>query len=60
MGERSHIKHIIDEVARIEWYSENNPILQTLLEGIFIAYHMPKYNDEVKEFYKMEENKLEP
>jgi excinuclease UvrABC nuclease subunit len=57
IGERSNTAYFIDQVARIEWYSENNPILQTLLEGVFIAYHMPKYNDEVKDFHKMEENK---
>ena len=57
MGSRTNSAYFIDQVARIEWHSENNPILQTLLEGIFIAYHMPKFNDEVKDFQKMEENK---
>lgn len=53
MGSRSNTAYFIEEVVRIEWHSENNPILQTVLEGIFIAYHMPKYNDEVKDYLKM-------
>ena len=55
IGSRTNSAYFIDQVARIEWHSENNPIFQTLLEGIFIAYHMPEYNDEVKDFKKMEE-----
>jgi hypothetical protein len=56
MGERTNSAYFIDQVARIEWHSENNPILQTLLEGIFIAVHMPRYNDEVKDYYKQLED----
>jgi hypothetical protein len=41
--------YFIDEVVKHEVILENNPIFQTLLEGIFIAFHQPKYNDEVKE-----------
>jgi excinuclease UvrABC nuclease subunit len=44
---RTHIAHIMDEVAYIEWHEEPDPVFQTLLESIFIAYHLPKYNDEV-------------
>lgn len=46
---RSHISYFIDEVEKIEWHEEADPVFQTLLEGIFIAYHLPKYNDEVKD-----------
>jgi hypothetical protein len=44
--------YFIDEVVKHEVILENNPIFQTLLEGIFIAYHQPKYNDEVKDSKK--------
>jgi excinuclease UvrABC nuclease subunit len=44
---RTHIAHIMDEVAYIEWHEEPDPVYQTLLESIFIAYHLPKYNDEI-------------
>lgn len=41
--------YFIDEVVKHEVFLNNDPIMQTLLEGIFIAYHCPKYNDEVKD-----------
>lgn len=49
---RSHISYFMPEVEHIEYFTEPNPILETLLEGIFIAYHRPKYNDEVKDARK--------
>lgn len=53
IGHRTNSAYFIDEVKKIEFYVENNPILQTMLEGIFIAYHKPKYNDEVKDAEKL-------
>jgi hypothetical protein len=44
----SNIDYFIDEVVRHEVLIEENPIYQHLLEAIFIAYHQPKYNEEVK------------
>lgn len=52
IGKRTNSAYFIDEVRKIEFYVENSPIFQTMLEGIFIAYHTPKYNDEVKEAEK--------
>lgn len=47
IGHRSNTYYFIDEVKKIEYYRDDNPIMQTMLEGIFIAYHTPKYNHEV-------------
>lgn len=52
VGLDTHISHIMHEVKKIEWLVEQNPIFQSLLETIFIAYHQPKYNDEVKDAKK--------
>lgn len=52
VGKRSNTAYFIDEVVRIEFHVNNSPIFQTMLEGIFIAYHEPKYNDEVKDSKK--------
>jgi excinuclease UvrABC nuclease subunit len=52
VGLDTHIKDIMHEVKRIEWLIEANPIFQSLLETIFIAFHKPKYNDEVKDYKK--------
>lgn len=49
VGKRSNTSYFIEEVVKIEYHVNNDPVFQTLLEGIFIAYHAPKYNDEVKE-----------
>lgn len=49
IGKRTNSAYFIDEVKRVEYHVENSPVFQTMLEGIFIAYHMPKFNDEVKE-----------
>jgi excinuclease UvrABC nuclease subunit len=54
IGKDTNTAYFIDEVDCIEWLEENNPIFQTLLEAIFIAYHQPKYNDEVKDWQQME------
>jgi excinuclease ABC subunit C len=49
---RTNTAYFMGEVVTIEWHEEPDPIFETLLEGIFIAYHMPKYNDEVKDHYE--------
>lgn len=49
IGKDTNTAYFIDEVKKFEWLQEPNPIFQTLLEGIFIAYHQPKYNEEVKD-----------
>lgn len=49
IGKRTNSHYFIDEVVKIEYHVNNDPVSQTMLEGIFIAYHAPKYNDEVKE-----------
>lgn len=46
---RTHIAYFMDEVARIEWHEEPDPVYETLLESIFIAYHLPKHNDEIRD-----------
>lgn len=56
-GHDTNSKNFIDEITFVEWHKEPSPIYQTLLEGIFIAYHEPKHNDEVKnEMSKKDEN----
>lgn len=47
-SKKSNTDYFIDEVVKHEVIFENNPVFQTLLESIFIAYHQPKYNDEVQ------------
>jgi excinuclease UvrABC nuclease subunit len=48
-SKRSNTDYFIDEVTRHEVIFENNPVHLTLLESIFIAFHQPKYNDEVQQ-----------
>ena len=48
-GKDTNTAYFIDEVVTVDWLKEANPILQNLLEAVFIAYHKPKYNDEVKD-----------
>jgi len=48
IGKDTNTKYFIDEVDFFEWLPNPSPVFQGMLEGIFIAYHMPKYNDEVK------------
>lgn len=49
IGKHTNTAYFIDEAKRFEWHVENDPVYQTMLEGLFIAYHRPKYNDEVKD-----------
>lgn len=48
VGKDTNTAYFIDEVRVYEWLTEPDPVYQNLLEAIFIAYHRPKYNDEVK------------
>ena len=50
LGKDTNTAYFIDEVVFIEVLQEPNPIFQTMLEGIHIALHQPKYNDEVKDW----------
>lgn len=52
IGKDTNTSYFIDEATYFEWLQEQNPIFQNLLEAIFIAYHKPKYNDEVKDSQK--------
>ena len=52
IGKDTNTAYFIDEATRFEWHIEPDPVYQTLLEAIFIAYHKPKYNDEVKDAKK--------
>lgn len=49
LGKDTNSAYFIDEVRKIEFYLNDDPVFQTMLEGVFIAFHRPKYNDEVKE-----------
>lgn len=48
-NKKSNTSYFVDEVSRHEVLPEQNHIVRTLLEGVFIFLHMPKYNDEVKD-----------
>jgi DNA polymerase-3 subunit epsilon len=52
LGKDTNTAYFIDEVKKIEFLQEPDPVFLTMLEGIFIAYHRPKYNDEVKDAKK--------
>lgn len=52
LGKDTNTAYFIDEVKKIEFFIDNDPVHQTMLEGIFMAYHRPKYNDEVKDAKK--------
>jgi excinuclease UvrABC nuclease subunit len=52
LGKDTNTAYFIDEVKKAEWLVEPDPVFQGMLEGIFIAYHRPKYNDEVKDAKK--------
>ena len=54
IGKRTNSKYFIEEATKTEYHVNNDPVFQTLLEGIFIALHTPKYNDEVKDRRKSE------
>lgn len=47
INKQSHIEPMMDETYHIEWHQEPDPVYQTLLESMFIAFHLPKYNHEV-------------
>jgi excinuclease UvrABC nuclease subunit len=49
VGKDTNTAYFIDEVDKYEWTTEKDPVYQNLLEAIFMAYHRPKYNDEVKD-----------
>lgn len=55
IGKRTNSAYFIDEVRKIEFHVNNDPVLQTLLESIFIALNEPKYNDEIKDRRKLNE-----
>jgi excinuclease UvrABC nuclease subunit len=46
---QTHTEYFHKEIAKADWWQADSPILRTLLEGILIAYHKPKYNEEVKD-----------
>jgi excinuclease UvrABC nuclease subunit len=48
MGKDTNTAYFIDEVKKYEWTMEPDPVYRNLLEAVFMAYHRPKYNDEVK------------
>jgi hypothetical protein len=48
-SKKSNTSYFIDEVVKHEVIFENDPVMQTLLESIFIDYHHPKFNDEVQQ-----------
>lgn len=52
IGKDTNTAYFINEAVRFEWHVENDPVIHSLLESIFIAYHKPKYNDEVKDARK--------
>lgn len=54
LGKDTNSAYFIDEVERIQWLPNPSPIFQNLLEAIFIAFHQPKYNDEVKDERKQQ------
>lgn len=48
LGQRTNTAYFMDEVVKIDYLQEVDPVYETLLEAIFIALHKPKYNYEVK------------
>ena len=52
VGKDTNTAYFIDEVKKYEWTTEPDPVYQNLLEAVFMAYHRPKYNDEVKDACK--------
>jgi excinuclease UvrABC nuclease subunit len=49
IGKDTNTSYFIDEVKKIEFTQEPDPVYQNLLEGVYMAYYRPKYNSEVKE-----------
>lgn len=60
IGKDTHTTYFIDEIKKFEWLTEPDPVYQNLLEAIFIAYHRPRYNDEVKDAKKKFGDNYEP
>lgn len=58
IGKDTNTSYFIDEIDYFEWLQEDDPVYQNLLESIFIAYHEPKYNDEVKDKRRAENDLL--
>jgi excinuclease UvrABC nuclease subunit len=46
---QTHTAYFHTEIAKADWWQTESPIIRTLLEGILIAFHKPRYNDEVKD-----------
>lgn len=46
---QTHTKKFTKHMRHVDWHRNDSPIMQTLLEGILIAYYKPKHNDEVKD-----------
>lgn len=46
LAKRTHTAYFMDEVVRIDVHEE--PVYETLLESMLIAYYKPKYNHEIK------------
>jgi excinuclease UvrABC nuclease subunit len=53
LSKNTNTKYFISEVVHIDYHKNTSPIMQTLLEGILIAFYRPKYNDEVKDEKKL-------
>jgi excinuclease UvrABC nuclease subunit len=53
----TNTKYFIKTVRHIDWHRNDSPIMQTMLEGILIAYYKPRYNDEVKDEAKLKKSK---
>ena len=54
VGKRSNTSYFIEEVVKIDYHKNDDPVFQTMLEGIFIAYHEPSYNDEMQDRLRKE------
>jgi DNA polymerase III subunit epsilon len=60
LGHDTNTSYFVDEVVKADWLVEPDPVFQTLLESIFIAYHRPKYNSEVKNAKKKFGEEFDP
>jgi predicted GIY-YIG superfamily endonuclease len=50
LGGKSHTKHFIRKVKYVDFYIE--PLYESLLESILIAYFKPYYNQEIRKGWK--------
>jgi excinuclease UvrABC nuclease subunit len=57
LGGKTNTDYFIKKVKHIDYHKNDSPIMQTMLEGILIAYYKPKYNDEVKDEEAMKKKK---